>query len=96
MQHQLLCGAVKDALQNIRCKLALGFFGGLLGLVDVCALLFIAANQPLGCHDLHELQDSGVSESLFFLQSIVDFAYRGRAALPKDLKDLQLGGCGLL
>jgi len=96
VEHEFLRRAVKDTLQYIGCKLALGFFRGLLRFVNVSALLFVAANQPFGGHNLHQFQNCGVAESFFFLQSIVDFADRGRAALPEDLKDLQLGSCGLL
>jgi len=96
MQHQLARGAVENALQHVGGKLPLGFFRRLLRFIDMRALILVAADQALCGHDLHQLQNSCVAGSLFFLQRFVDFANRGWSAIPEHLEDLQLTGGGLL
>ena len=92
MKHQVAGGAVEHTLQHVRGELALGLFGGLLGFIDVRALVFVTPDQAFGGHDLHEFQNGGVAESFFFVEGVMDFADGGGPAIPENLKDLQLGG----
>ena len=96
MQHQFPRGTVENALQHVGGKLALGLFCRLLRFIDMGALIFVATDETLRGHDLHQLEYRRVAESLFGLQRFVDFANRGRSALPQNLQDLKLGGSGLL
>ena len=96
MQHQFAGGAVKNALNHVHSKLALGFFSGLACFIDVGALAFIAADNALGGHDLKELENGGVAKGLLFAEGFVDFADSGRAAGPEDLQDFEFGGGGFL
>jgi 23S rRNA pseudouridine2605 synthase len=96
VQHQFSRGTVENALQHVGGKLALGLFLRLLRFIDMRALIFVAADETFHGHDLHELEYCRVAESLFRLQRFLDFANRGRSALPENLQDLQLGGGGLL
>jgi len=96
VQHQLAGRPVENALQHVGSQLALGLFGGLLSFIDVCALLFVTPDQALRGHYLHEFQNGGVAEGLFFLKSLVNIADRGGPAFPEHLENLQLGGRWLL
>ena len=92
MQHKLAGGAFKDAFERVRGKLAFSFLGGKAGFVNMGALLFITAYQALDGHDLHEFQDGGVAEIPFFGKRGVDIADGGRAAVPKNVENIEFGG----
>src|ERR1035438_3534120 len=55
-----LGGAAEGALQEVAGKLAPGPFRRAAGGVNVGALLFVAADEPLFRHDLEHLQNRGV------------------------------------
>src|SRR5208282_982681 len=96
VQHKLAGGAIEDALEGIRGKLAFCLFGREAGFVNVGALFFIAADQALGSHDLHQFQDGGVAELSFFGKSIVHIAHGGRSAIPKHVENIEFGSGGFL
>src|SRR5438309_6876475 len=82
VDHQFACRALKHPLQHVANELALGFRRRLACLINVRPLFFVSAYRALGGHDLQQFQDSRVAEILLFLQRLVDFADRGRPALP--------------
>src|SRR5678815_3082707 len=70
-------------------------FRGLVGRVNMRALILDALDDALGRHDLQQLERAGVTDVLLFGQGLVDLAHRGRSAGPEDLENRQLGRGGL-
>ena len=87
--HQAARGAVEAALQKVARQLALRPFARFGGLVDVRALLLIAAHQALLRHDLHGLEHGGVLRGFALRNHVVNVADGNRAAAPQDGEDLE-------
>ena len=64
---------------------------GRRGLVDVRALLLVAAHQALLGHDLQRLEHGGVLRRLAGGDDLVDVADGGRPAAPQDGQDFEFG-----
>jgi hypothetical protein len=61
MHHELAGGTFKDALEGVFYQLAFGFLRGETRFIDVGALVFVSANQAFASHDLHELENGGIT-----------------------------------
>src|ERR1035438_8922338 len=86
-----LGGAAEGALQEVAGKLAPGPFRRAAGGVNVGALLFVAADEPLFRHDLEHLQNRGVLRRFAADDGFVDGAHGGGPAAPEDGEDLEFG-----
>src|SRR5207245_609584 len=96
VDHQFACRTLKHALQDVANELALGLRRWLACLINVGTLLFVSAHGTLGSHNLQQLQHRGVPEVLLLAQLFMDFADRGRPALPQHSQDFQLRRSWLL
>ena len=83
--------AIEGALQQVAGQLLLRPFARPRGLVDVRALLLVAAHQALLRHDLQRLQNGGVLRRLAGGDGLVDFADGARAAAPENGEDFEFG-----
>src|SRR5262249_61631689 len=92
MEHELAGGAIENALQYVRGELALCFFGGLTGFVDVGPLIFVAAHRAFDSHDLKQLQNGGVADGFVGTERLVDLANCAWATLPNNTENFQLPG----
>src|SRR6266702_1548533 len=91
VNHQLACRALEHTLQDVTHQLPLRFRCRLACLVDVGALIFVSAHQPLCGHNLQKFENGGIPGRRFLARCFVDLARRGRSARPKNAKNLEFG-----
>jgi hypothetical protein len=96
VEHEIARGAAENALEHVGSKLLLGGPGGVAGFVHMRALIFIAADQTFGSHDLEKFEDAGVADGFTFAERFVNLADGRRTAIPKDAENLEFGGGGFL
>jgi len=91
VQHQIASRSAKDALQHVGSELLFGGLCGQTGFINVRTLIFIAAYQTFGGHDLEEFKNTGIAYGFFLAESQVNLADGRGTAVPKDTEDLEFG-----
>ena len=70
---------------------AVSTLAGPCRLIDMRALLLIAADQPFLCHDLHEFQNRAVLRGTPLADNVKHLAHRGWPNTPEQGENFELG-----
>jgi len=91
VESKLGSGSGEEAVAEVLEEAALHGVLGEGGAIDVGAVGFIADDESLIGHDLHELKDRGIARGLLLIKGVMNVPYGGRFLLPEDLEQFEFG-----
>jgi len=86
--------ASEGAIQEVADQLTLGLLLGHLSLIDVGSGGFIPLDEAFGGHNLHQLEDGGVTDFAMAFEGEVDVANGAGSLIPEDAEDFEFGAGG--